>query len=344
MKNKFLSFILCFSLIICSLIFIGGCNTKNYSKQDVAELYTSIKTSNQTKQFFDGDKLTITFEGVDLTEDNPGYIFELVYDYYLQSSSGFLTSILNRVGKMSYAIKDFNQEQTNLFYNKLYDVKLKLEDLYVSKTIYESSGGNLHYKALLLDYNSLLSSLYNLNNTYADYYFTSVGKVNFASDELTNGNIRDFLWKQLLVLSNASFNHELLNFVPSNPMGEVKNSWYLKTENLQKYVNMSKRTLMALNSSGDLSLLVLSNSENMKETFASIQTQENNYNLEYNLVKNNLSKFNFKEYFNSNYKQAYLANCSNTQKSAYNIVKNFFEGKYLARVNAINLVNNYLGV
>ena len=344
MRKKFLSFVLCFSLIVCSLFFVSGCKQKDYSKEDVSTLYTSMKSGDNTKQFFENDKIKITFNDIDMSESDPGYIFELVYDYYLQSASGFLTSILNRVGSITYAIKDFNQSQITDFYNKLYQVKTKLEDFYVSKTIFESSEGKLHYKTIIADYNGLLSALYSLNNTYSNYYFSTVGKVNFTTDELTNGNIRDFLWKQLLSLSNVSFKHELVNFVPSNPIGEVKNSWYENTEYLKNYVNLCKRALMVLNSSGDLSLLLGSNSDNAKSIFARFQSQEKSYLLELGIFNNNLSSFNFKQYFSSQYKNAYLQNCSLKEKSAYNIIYNFLDGQYLARTNAMNLINNYLGV
>ena len=150
MKKIFLSTILCLILCVCSLG-LFGCNEINYSKEDLDTLYTSIKTGETTSQFFDGENLVVSFdtEKVSLTSSDKGYIFPLVYNTYLTTSSSLLSEIIKRVGSLSTLANNFSQSQINSIYNKLSDVKKRLNYLAQSKLIYEISNGNLHYKGLI---------------------------------------------------------------------------------------------------------------------------------------------------------------------------------------------------
>ena len=349
MKKKFLSFILCLALVFTSLLFVG-CD-KSYSKEDVGNLYSSMKTEEETKDFFLGNSLQVTFEGVSTDISDKGYIFPGVYDYYLKASSCLFFNVVDRFDDiasisdpMAYAVKDFTKEQINDIYTKLDAVKKCLKELYNSKVIYEMSEAQLHYQQVLSDYNNLISSLFNLNFAFSNYYFSSIGKVDFSKEEteLSNSNMRDMLGLVLLKLSKVTFNYEVLNYTPSNPLGEVKNSWIDKTEYMKYFLTLCSQTLTNLNNTNDLTLSLLSNAGKVKTLFINIQNMFKSYETQYKSFVKALNKFNAKGYFVSTNKTAFLQNSSQSEKSSYRIMQNFLNGKYKALFNGLNKVNSYI--
>lgn len=343
MKKIILSTILCLILCACSLGFIG-CKEANYTKEDIDELYTSMKTDEKTSQFFNGEYFVVNFDSnrIDMSSSDKSYIFPQVYGVYLQASSSLFSDIIKRVGKISSIVKSFSQEELNNIFYKLYIVKNNLLNLEESKTVFEISNGNLHYKDVLNDYNTLIKSLYDLNNTFADYYFVeNRGKVDFSTTDLTDGNIRDMLRYQLLKTSSVSFNYELLNFVASNPLGEI-NTWYNSTIILKNYITTAKSTLSALNNPENLVDFAGSNKTTIKTYFANMQDQQNEYFQEYNSFIKSLNGFNVRAYFASTNKTAYIQNSSYKQQSYYQIIQNFLNGRYKGYCNALNTIANYL--
>ena len=347
MRKRLLSFILCVCLIFVPMFFTG-CN-KDYSKEDVSNLYSSIKTDDKTKNFFNGNTLNISFNGVRVDSGDKGYIFPAVYDYYLKCSSGLFFSIIDkydRIGAVSdavsYSIKDFTKEQIAVIYNKLKIVNENLRTISDSKSIYEITNAELHYKELINDYNNLIISLYDINTSFANYYFSGVGKVDFSNSEteLSDSNIRDMLWFVLLKLSKVTFNYDVLNYTPSNPLGEVNNSYINKTEYMKDFLDVCYESLSNLNTTNDLALTLLSNKSKVKTLFESMQNGFSIYETEYNIFLKSLNNFDLKNYLTATNKNAFLANSSNSSKSNFKNMQNFLNGTYKAYLNGVDRVNN----
>ena len=343
MKKTLLSIIICFMLALTSFAFVG-CKDKSYSKDDVSTLMNTMKTDESTSQFFQGNYVKVTFDTskVSQTENDKSYIFPAIYSYYLDSASGLFLSVVDRFANASYAVSDFNSEQITTIYNKLNDVYSNLKNLAASKLIFETSNGNLHYKNVIGDYNALIDSFYSLNDSFAEFYFVDgIAKTNFITEELSNNNVRDMLRYLLLQISKVSYRYDLLNFVYTNPLGEVK-SWYNATTYLKEYVNVCYQTLIDLSNANDLALSISPNTTEAKVVFGSFQDQENQYKNEYNLFLRALQNFDVKAYFNSNNKQAYLQNISQIELSSFNIMQNFLQGRYSALINGLKLINGYI--
>ena len=342
MKKIYFTF-LCLILCFCTFGFVG-CGDANYTKADIDALYTTMKTSEKTKQFFDGNYLKIEFDDEKLTLDatDKSYIFPQVYNYYLISSSNLLSTVVDRVGKISYVVKNFSQDKLNNIYTKMSAVNSSLKNIAEQKFVYETSEGNLHYKNVISSYNSLINNLYSLNKTFASYYFVdSMGKADFSKTSLTDSNVRDMLNYQLLNISKVSFNYELLNFMYSNPLGEIA-TWYESTSSLKNYITLSISTLNKLKNTNDLASHIGTNSTSVLNLFASMQKQEKEFEQEYNNFYKSVKAFNVKEYFSSPNKGAYIENCSDKEQSYFNIINNFLNGRYLAFTSGLNDVLSYM--
>lgn len=348
MKKKFLSLILCFCLIFAP-IFFSGCN-KGYTKEDISNLFVSMKTNEKTKDFFNGNTLVVNFNSVADDVNSKGYIFSAVYNYYLNCSSYLFVNVVNKYDKIdaisdavSYSIKDFSTEQIADIYNKLSVVNNNLKTFYDSKSVYEITNEELHYKELLHDYNNLIVSLYNFNFSFADYYFGGVGHVDFSNSqtELSDSNIREMLCYILLNLSKVTFNYEVLNYTPSNPLGEVKNSFINKTEYMKDFLNVCDDTISSLNNTNDLALTLLSNKNKVKSLFENMQKGDKRYKVEYNLFLKTLNNFDLKNYLIATNKNAFLENSSLGSKSNFEIIKNFLTNYYKAYLNGLDRINSY---
>lgn len=343
MKRTLLSIILCFMLALTSFAFVG-CKDKQYSKDDVASLLNTMKTDETTSQFFQGNYVKVNFDPskISQAENDKSYIFSSIYSFYLDSASGLFLSVADRFANASYAIADFSGEQITTIYNKLEDVYAKLRTLAASKLIFETSNGNLHYKNVISDYNALIESFYSLNDSFADFYFVDgIAKTNFITEDLSNNNVRDMLRYLLLQISRVSYRYDLLNFIYTNPLGEIV-SWYNATTYLKEYVNVCYQTLIDLANANDLALSISPNTTEAKVIFGSFQDQEKQYENEYNLFLEALQNFNVKAYFNSNNKQAYLQNISQVERSSFNVMQNFLKGRYSATINGLKLINGYI--
>ena len=346
MKKIFFTTIL--SLILCFCSFgLFGCGASDYSKDDLDSFYTAITTTNKTtSQFFDGDYLKVDFDSEKINISNSqdkSYIFTLAYQHYLKSSSNLLSSVIDRAGgRISYVVRNFSQKQLNTIYDKFSSVKDALYSLAESKKVFEISDGNLHYKNVIASYNSLINRLYDLNNTFANYYFgySSTG-ADFSTDELTDANVRDMLNYQLLKISKVSFEYELLNFMFSNPLGETS-TWYDSTTYLKNYVLLAKSTFTILNNSEDLASHIGSNKTKVLPIFENMQIQEKEFDHEYSNFNQSVNTFNVKAYFASTNKAAYISSCSTKEQSSYEIIRNFLTGRYSAYTTGLTEVLNYM--
>lgn len=345
MKKFFITTILSLILCVCTFGFMG-CGDGNHTKEDIDSLFTSMQNNYQTKQFFEGNNLTVKFDTskIDVSSTDKSYIFPEIYDYYLKSSSALFTNIINRVGKVSHVIKNFNQDQLNTIYNNLNSVKSNMISLAESKNVFEITEGNLHYKNVISSYNKLISSLYTLNDNFANYYFVSnIGYVDFSNTDVTlnDSNIRDILSYQLLQTSKVSYNYELLNFMYSNPLGEIT-TWYNSTVTLQSFISLAKQIISQLENTENLAYFIGTNSNNVKQIFANMQKQEKEYIQEYANFINGVNNFNVKSYFASTNKPAYIKSISRREQSCYQIIQNFLSGRYIAYTTGLQEVINYI--
>lgn len=338
------------SILICVIVFaftlgLSGCGEKNYTKDDIGNLYQTIKTSEKTAQFFSTNTLQVTFDDdkVDVFSDSDkSFIFSSVYQNYLFASSSLLSGVIDRVGMISYAVKDFSQEQKNDFYLKLQSVYKSLKTLSENKAIFETTSGNLHYKYVLNSYNNVLSSLYNLNTAFANYYFVKgVGLVDFSSATLSDGNVRDMISYQNLIISKVSFRYELLNFEPSNPLGAITD-WFENTQILKSYVELCQTAVDELSSVDKLPDRIGSDAPYVLNLFVNMQGQESEYLQEYNIFAVSLGGVNLKNYFKSPNKSAFLLGCSDTAQSCFQIMQNFLDGRYLGYYQGLSQVLGYI--
>lgn len=342
LKKFFLTVALCLILCVCSLGLVG-CGEGNYSKEDLAALFTSMQENTSTSQFFDKGEFVVNFDSskISLSETDKSYIFIQAYDYYLNSASGLFTSVAKRVG-LTRATKKFTQEQLNMVYKRLRIVENSLKQLAADKYVFEVSEGNLHYKNVIASYNALIKNLYSLNECFADYYFVkNVGYSDFATEDLADGSVRDMLRYQLLSISKVSFNYELLNFMFSNPLGETK-TWYESTTTLKNYISLAKLTLQELDSAENLADHVVANAGRVKTLFANMQDQEFEYEQEYKNFIQGVYLFNVKSYFASTNKPAYISSASYMQQSYFQIIQNFLNGRYVAYTTALQNVLSYM--
>jgi hypothetical protein len=321
-----------------------GCGEKDYTKEDIDSLFASIKTNSETAQFFDGNNLKVTFDTtkINLVESDKSYIFPQVYDYYLKSSSALFINIVNRVNKVSYVVKNFNQDQLNTIYNNLDSVRKNLHNLADSKKVFETTQGHLHYKNVISSYNNLITSLYTLNDNFASYYFVSnIGYVDFANPKTTlnDSNVRDIISYQLLQTSKVSYNYELLNFMYTNPLGETV-TWYNSTVTLKSFINLAKKVIEQLENSENLASFIGSESSKVMQIFANMQKQEREYIQEYSNFIQGVRNFNVKSYFASPNKPAYLNSVSYKEQSYFQVIQNFLSGRYIAYTTGLQEVIN----
>ncbi|MBQ3048174.1 MAG: hypothetical protein IJD48_04090 [Clostridia bacterium] len=354
MKKIILSVILCFLLILTPLV-ASGCNNNQYTMHDIDKLITTMKTDQDTQQFFvdnankpNGKEyfINVKFDSTKIsqTSTDKGYIFPAVYSYYLDCASGLFFNVVDRWEKnTSQIFSDFSAEQINVLYNKLNEVYNKLKELSISKFVFEKSDGTLHYKNVIADYNALIDAAYDLNESFAKFYFVEgIAKTDFQKEDLSNSNVRDALRYILLQSSKVSYKYELLNFIYKNPLGEV-NSWYEETSCLSPFIQVCKKTLLGLSDNSDLGKRIIANDDvvYVKLLFSTFFDQEPQYQNEYNMFTDAVNNFDVKAYFNIKNKEAYLQDCSKIEKSSFNIMQNFLTGRYKAVVNSMEYINNY---
>ncbi len=98
-------------------------------------------------------------------------------------------------------------------------VKSNAQNLINNKTVFEITSGDLYYKEFAMSCNNLISSLYDLNDIYNDYYLKYYFE-DFTKNDvvLSNNNLKDALWYYLEKLSQVTYLYEFKNFAYTNPM------------------------------------------------------------------------------------------------------------------------------
>lgn len=342
MKKKFLISLL-MVLVLCFFpLFLTGCGEITHSLDDFDNLYAQVKTNEITKQYFDGDNLTVNFSGNIQTSnrDDKSYIFGAAYSYYLKSSSRLFSGIIKNQPKPSFVLRNFKAEEVTDLYNKFENVKNELVKFDESKTVYEKTEGHIYYKNFISSYNNLINSLYNFNTTFANAYFSSVGKADFSTVALSDRNIKDFLAYQLMQASKISFNYELKPFKITNPLGEV-HTYIDNSTQLKNFITLANSVLNRIDSSRDVTPSG-TNASNLVGIFTSIQVNTSKYNNECDKFTKALQNFNAKAYQSSTNKQTYIEDCEAIERSSFNIIQNFLEGRYKALTQALTQAVTYI--
>lgn len=345
MKKKFFaSLLLVLVLIICP-VFLTGCGDITHSIEEFDKLYSQMKVNEHTSQFFDSnDNVMVNFSSnIKVNEPtDKSYIFGDVYNFYLKSSSRLFSGVIKNQPNPSFVLRNFKQEEITNLYNNLEDVNNKMLAFSESKTVYEKTESHIYYKHLLNDYNNLINSLYNFNTTFANAYFGSVGKIDFSSGSFSDRNIKDFLAYQLMQTSKVSFKYELVPIKINNPLGEVQT--YINSSTLiNNFTTLARTLLLRIDNAKDLTTTG-TNSTNVATIFTNIQNNTPKYNSECEKFLKAMQNFNAKAYQSSTNKQTYLEDCDALEKSSYNIIQNFIEGRYQANVQALTEVSSSIRI
>lgn len=345
MKKKLLTSLLIVLMFVMFVpLLLTGCKEVTFSVDDFDNLYSQMKTDDITGQYFKDDSLVVNFsDNIEINNRNDkSYIFSAVYSYYLKSSSRLFSGVIKNQPKPSFVLRNFKQAEITDLYLKLDDVKNKLIEFNESKIVYEKTESHIYYKNVIGSYNLLINSLYNFNTSFANAYFSSVGKVSFPKDTLSDRNIKDFLAYQLMQASKVSFNFELKPFKINNPLGEV-HTFIDNTTELKNFVTISQSILLRIDSTRDVTPIG-TNATNLIDLFASIQNNMDKYNNECDKFLKALNNFNVKAYHSSSNKQNYLDDCDPLEKSSFNIINNFLGGRYKALMQALNEVITYVKI
>ena len=339
MKKKFSMFLVC--CLLLSAIFFSACNEVNYSKDDVENLYQSIMTTyggDNNMLDVSIDTSLVIGENGDETLDK-SYIFSLCYNPYIFSASGLVFGVAARQESptLRYAIQYFNQEEINNVYLGLNDVKVALDEFSNAKTVFENSLGELYYQETVDSLNNLINKLYDLNDDFSRYYFNYF-YTDFAEETvLYDGSLKDFMWYELCSISKVSFKYELLNFVPSNPYGEI-NTWFNSTTILRNFVLSSAEIAEQLTKRNLVSGITQIEVANILSVLKNIQAEMESYEKEYDLFTESLSRVNLKDYFSATNKEAYIESLTNLEKSSFNIINNFIVGRYAGFIEGMEKI------
>ncbi len=339
MKKRFALIFLCV-LSVCFFA-LSACNDVNYTKNDIEMLYKQIVSQYGNNQ----NLLDVSIDTSDFTQSGTGdrsYIFELCYEPYIASSSGLFFGVAKRQGDTSggttiFATQNFNQEEINTIYNKLVNVKNNFDVFYDAKTVYEGSQGNLYYKETIEALNNLISSLYDLNDNFATYYFNYYYTDFSTQNTLLDGSLKDFMWYELCAMSKVSFTYELKDLTLSNPNGEVL-TWYNNTKTVKDFVQRSSKILDNLNKNNLVDSLFDEQKQTILTVLKNIQVEIPGYESEYSLFEQMVSIVDLKEYFDATNQDSYIQSCPANQQSAYNIINNFLEGRYMGFIEGIEKI------
>ena len=326
--------------MLLSPFLMVGCNQGNYTVSDVSSLYQEVLSIVGNDDGFLSSKLdTAKVKQADVIEDDKAYIFPLVYDSYIKCSSGLFFGVGQRQGNnISNALGKLQQNELNLIYSKLLAVKSNAQNLINNKVVFETTSGDLYYKEFAMSCNNLISSLYDLNDIYNDYYLKYYFE-DFTKNDvvLSNNNLKDVLWYYLEKLSQVTYLYELKNFELTNPYGNISN-WYDSTLLLKQFNLLATDVLDNLSQQDLVSGIFNEDKIRIIDKLNLLQLNLDAYNENYKSYDFALSKVNIKEYINATNKTAYVSSLSNLEQSYYKIIDNFLNGKYESFFDSINLI------
>lgn len=342
---KKISVIGVFCVMILSALLFTACDDKNYSKADVDSVYSAILDDYcDNKGYIDINIDTSKVVHADAVSDDKYYVFPYILDKYVSFASGIVFSVASRQNGILFSLSTFSQDELNEVHAKFSNVLSNLDSLGDIKSVYENSDGYLQYFELINAYINLIDNLYSLSESFSNYYFDPLYSGDFTASSVAKGSLSDVFWFELFSLSKVSYIYDLKNYVPSEAEGEVV-SWFNNSRVLKTFVNDTADLMTALKLNGDLSYGttsahkttlagIISNILDLKVTF------ERDYN---NFVQASSGSF-LGEYLIATNRTSYLENCSNFDKSKFNLINEFILGSYEGFMSGVRLSNYNMNV
>lgn len=336
-------FSICFLMILTLFSFsFVGCK-ENYTKDNVNSMYKEVLS-------YVGDSEGFLNVGVDeakvkqeaTIQEDKAYIFPLCYDNFVLASGGLFFGVASRLEMdITYTLRTFSQDEVNLVYGKIKAVRDSSIEVARNRSIFESSGGNLMYRELVVACNDLIEKLNDLNNTFSPMYFSHYF-TGYTEGELSSGELKDVLFYGLQSVSFVTYNYELKNFEFSNPYGEVK-TWYDGTI-LLKEENESIQELSSKIRKEDLTNgMTIETKNQVISIIERIQNEREGYADEYTTYQKALDNVDIVEYIKASNKTAYVQSLSEREKACFEVMDRFINGRYKGFSFALNsIVTNYL--
>lgn len=332
-------------LISISALSLVGCQDKDASSSRVAAIAAGITSSYADASGYisvDIDIDKVRDHSVSIDKDK-SYVLTSVYEPFLLMSSGLFFTYFKQNGSSSECFDIFTSEQKKELNSRLSDVKSTLDALNREKYIYETSEGRLRYKEVVKCYNLAIDRLYNLNFYFADIYFVGAFDLSSATSLTSLGDkFNGYLWHLVSLSSRVSFGYEVLNYVYSNPFGDMT-GWLEKSV----YTNEAKSTLSPiisrLKNTEDLAGSISSASSTaLLEILKNIRSKESMLRKNYSTfvyAKSLVDMPTYLSFDTESARESYLARISSMDRSRFNVMFDFMQGSYSALMSAMEQVS-----
>lgn len=343
--------ILSFVLIMMCLFGVGlftGCGGGK-TADEVNSLFDTVKTNYVADNFLSVsvDSSKVVPAGSEIDHDK-AYIFPLVYEKYLTSTSGFVFDIAKRQnGKLVTDANGFSNKECGEIYTSLEAFLNSLNALCEEIKVFEQSSGNLHYKELVGAYNSVVQNSINFTLTYSSMYFEH-NPLDFSSTStLSNDSVRNMVWIKLCSLAKVSFEYEVLNQTYELPYGEVL-SWYNETDTVSDICSLTINTSNLLKNGRDVLTRIapeyLADTQNY---LLNLLQNKSKFDREYVFMRNACANVNVREYLSfktDDDRKAYVSTLTSLQQSNVKVIENFmnirFDGAYNGLSKIVSNINN----
>jgi len=334
-----------FCVMMFSSLLFTACDQENYSKADVDSVYSAILDDYcDNKGYIDIDIDASKVVQADAVSDDKYYIFPYILDNYVSFASGIVFSVSSRQNGILFSLSEFSQDELNVIYAKLSNVLTSLNSLYEVKNVYENSNGFLQYHELINSYYNLIENLYSLSGSFSQYYFNSLYSSDFSVSNVAKGSLSDVFWFELFSLSKVSYIYDLKNYVSVDGDGEVV-TWFNNSRVLKTFVNDTSELLTALKLNNDLSYGTTSiNKTTLAGTISNMLDLKSTFERDYNTFVSASNGSFLGEYLKATNKTSFLENCSNFDKSKFNLINDFILGRYESFMSGIRLSKNNMNV
>lgn len=338
-------------LIMMCLLSVGlftGCGGGK-TVIEVNSLFDTVKTTYVADDFLDVpvDSSKVVPAGSELDSDK-AYIFPLVYEKYLTSTSGFVFDLAKRQnGKLVTDANGFSNKECGEIYTSLETFLNSLNILREEIKVFEQSSGNLHYKELVGAYNTVVQNSINFTLTYSSIYLAHHPLDFSSTSNLSNDSVRNMVWIKLCSLAKVSFEYEVLNQTYELPYGEVL-SWYNETDTVSDICSLTATTQNLLKNSRDVMTRIPS--EYLADTqnyLLNLLQNKSKFDREYALMRNACANVNVREYLSyktEDDRNAYVSTLTSLQQSNIKVIENFmntrFDGAYNGLSKVVSNINN----
>ena len=345
--KKFISFILAVMLCFGAVV-LSACNEQTRTSADVYGLYIQMRDEEAPDGFLSVSINTskVVPAGRSVEEDK-AQVFGGVYAHYLDCASGFFFSVFERKGTPEF-LNHYSGEQLSTLYNKLSKTYSTLKALKKEIYVYEASDGNLNYKQVVTKYNLLIDKFFDLSFYFANLYYTSnsFNLSNYTTLSASGTNLNDFLWYELCVMARVSFGYELINYVYSNPLGDITD-WLNRSVYVKGSIAVAKRLSAKLKQHNNnlTDYLASSGMSSAFKTLCNMQSNRECFLKSYNLflsAKHSVDLKAYLGYATQAERNAYLNSLTNESRSYFRIVFNFLQDDYDGYLVAFKGVADYI--